>query len=183
MTTYLKQHRPFLLFLGKFFFSYLILTLLYQFYLSTFDQATFEPDGMTYITTVHSSELLGLLGYDTSYSPHPTEPSYRFFFEGKSVARIIEGCNAISVIILYVAFLIAFTGKLKPTLIFLFGGILLIYVLNISRIAALVLGLVYYPEYEYLMHDILFPLFIYGVVFFLWVLWVRNFSTYGKPRP
>ena len=42
----------------------------------------------------------------------------------------------------------------------------MIYVLNLFRIALLTLGLYFYPEHKALMHDILFPIFIYGVVFY-----------------
>jgi hypothetical protein len=30
------------------------------------------------------------------------------------------------------------------------------------------------------LHGVLFPLFIYGVVFILWVIWVSKFSLYAK---
>jgi hypothetical protein len=41
------------------------------------------------------------------------------------------------------------------------------------------MGIFHYPEYTDLMHDILFPLFIYGVVFLLWIIWVNQ---YQKPN-
>jgi exosortase family protein XrtF len=145
--------------------------------LSSFDEATFEPDGFTSIVASNSRDLLLATGYDASITPHPGEPSYRFFLNDKSVARIVEGCNAISVIILFVAFVVAFTGRAKHTFLFIIGGILLIHILNVARISGLVLGLVYYPQYKTLMHDILFPLFIYGIVFGLWVIWVKKFSV------
>jgi hypothetical protein len=33
------------------------------------------------------------------------------------MSRIIEGCNAISIIILFISFVVSFSGKLKPTLL------------------------------------------------------------------
>jgi hypothetical protein len=35
----------------------------------------------------------------------------------KLCRRIIEGCNAISIIILFISFVVSFSGKLKPTLL------------------------------------------------------------------
>jgi len=54
--------------------------------------------------------------------------------------------------------------------------------LNIFRIALLTTGLYKYPEYGTFLHDILFPLVIYGVVFLLWVFWVLKFSAYAKEK-
>jgi exosortase family protein XrtF len=56
----------------------------------------------------------------------------------------------------------------------------LIFILNIFRIALLTIGLYKYPEYGTFLHDILFPLVIYGVVFLLWILWVIRFSLNKK---
>jgi exosortase family protein XrtF len=82
--------------------------------------------------------------------------------------------------ILFVAFIMAFSGKLWSTIAFIFSGLLLIHVLNVLRIVLLIIGLLYYKPLENLMHDIVFPLVIYGVVFILWVIWVNKFSNYAK---
>jgi exosortase family protein XrtF len=58
----------------------------------------------------------------------------------------------------------------------------LIFILNIFRIALLTKGLYKYPEYGTFLHDILFPLVIYGVVFVLWIIWVLKFSAYAKEK-
>lgn len=180
MQNYFSKYKPFLLFLGKFFLTYLVLTFLYQLYLSSFDAATFEPDGFTTIVSSHTKAVLELVGYDVSMQLHGSEPSYRMFIGNESVVRIVEGCNAVSVIILFVSFIVAFSGRFRTMLLFIAGGILLIHVLNILRISALILGLIYYPEYEHVMHDIVFPLFIYGIVFGLWVIWINKYSGYAK---
>ena len=58
----------------------------------------------------------------------------------------------------------------------------MIFILNIFRIALLTAGLYKYPEYGAFLHDILFPLVIYGVVFVLWIVWVIKFSAYSKEK-
>ena len=82
--------------------------------------------------------------------------------------------------ILFVAFVVAFSGKLKTTVLFLIFGIIIIHVLNVIRIAMLCVLLQKYPAQEEILHGVVFPLFIYGVVFGLWVIWVNKFSTYAK---
>jgi exosortase family protein XrtF len=83
------------------------------------------------------------------------------------------------VIILFISFVIAFTGKFKKTVLFIVFGIVLIHVLNIARIALLCVALYNFPQYEHLLHGVIFPLVIYGVVFLLWVIWVNKYSLYA----
>ncbi|MGO3238755.1 MAG: hypothetical protein ACTIKA_10935 [Psychroflexus halocasei] len=44
------------------------------------------------------------------------------------------------------------------------------------RIALLSIAIFEYPQYTDFLHTTLFPAFIYGVVFILWFVWVRNFN-------
>jgi exosortase family protein XrtF len=82
--------------------------------------------------------------------------------------------------ILFVSFLLSFSGKLKVTVLFILSGTLFIYVLNVIRIALLAVLLFRYPEKVHLLHGVIFPLTIYGFVFVLWVFWVNKFSKYAK---
>jgi len=84
------------------------------------------------------------------------------------------------VIILFVSFVIAFSGKTKTTILYVMGGSLLIHILNVVRIALLCILMYYFPKQEHFLHGVFFPLFIYGVVFILWVIWVNKFSFYAK---
>ena len=106
---------------------------------------------------------------------NPSQPAYKVLFHQNYVARIVEGCNAFSVIILFTSFIVAFSSTWKKTIAFIFVGVLLIYGLNIFRIVLLTLGLFYYPKSKELLHDVVFPLVIYGVVFVLWIFWVFKF--------
>ncbi|RZL46307.1 MAG: exosortase family protein XrtF [Pedobacter sp.] len=176
----LQKNRPFFLFLLKFGLSYLILSGMYWFYLSRYDATVFEPDGMTTLVSKQSCWLVNTLGEEASLSPHPREASYKFHLNGKSIARIVEGCNAVSVMILFTAFIIAFSSTFKRTSLYILAGIVLIHILNVIRIALLCMSFYYYPEYKDVMHDIFFPLFIYGVVFLLWIIWVKKFSKHAS---
>jgi exosortase family protein XrtF len=98
------------------------------------------------------------------------------------VARIVEGCNAISVIILFIAFVIAFKGDFKKTVLFVLAGSILIHLLNVVRIALIAIALYHYPQHEHLLHGVIFPLIIYGIVFLLWVIWVNQFSSYATEK-
>ncbi|MCF6130943.1 exosortase family protein XrtF [Flavobacterium wongokense] len=182
MKNILQQYKPFLLFLGKFIASYLILTVIYQTYLNRFDANNAEVDSFTQIVADQSATVLSWFDSKSYTMPHLKEPSVKIIYKGKYISRIIEGCNAISVMILFISFVIAFSGKFRNTIIFIVLGCLLIHVLNIGRIALLCVALYQLPTYEHLFHGVIFPLVIYGIVFLLWVVWVNKYSLYAE-RP
>ena len=75
----------------------------------------------------HVQKMSNLLGYDAYVEQNTDELSMKFMLNGKYVSRIIEGCNSVSIIILFLAFIIAFSGSLKDTIWFGIFGSLLIY--------------------------------------------------------
>jgi exosortase family protein XrtF len=92
------------------------------------------------------------------------------------LARVIEGCNSISVIILFISFILAFAAKFKTTFFYIFLGSVLIYTVNLLRIVLLTIGLYHYPNQKDIFHTVVFPGIIYGMVFLLWIFWVNRFS-------
>lgn len=180
MNKYWITYKPFLLFLGKFVLTYLILTFFYQLYLSNFDLKANQVDDFTKLVSQEVEQTLLFFEKDVRIELHPQQPCYKFFYSGKYISRIVEGCNALSVIILFISFIIAFTGKIKHTILFVILGSLIIHILNITRIALLLVAFYNFPAANTLLHDILFPLVIYGTVFILWIIWVNNFSFYAK---
>ncbi len=149
--------------------------MLYRGYLSKTDNGI---DGITSNVAVLTEKSAHLIGVNISIGKEYMY--YNISYQDKIVARIIEGCNAISVIILFIAFVIAFSGKLKTTLLFILSGSLLIYILNVIRIVILSVLMYHFPEQEHILHGVVFPLIIYGAVFILWVIWVNKFSKYAS---
>ncbi|WP_223845602.1 exosortase family protein XrtF [Flavobacterium selenitireducens] len=175
----LKQYTPFFIFLVKFFAVYAGLTLVYQIYLNSFEVSRFETDDFTRSVAVQTKWFTDRLGYLTEIKPHVSQPSVMFILEGKYVSRVVEGCNALSVIILFSAFVVAFKGSWKKTILFILAGAFVIHILNIMRIGLLSIALLHYPEHEHILHGVIFPAVIYGVVFLLWIVWVNKFSSHG----
>ncbi|PZX93779.1 exosortase family protein XrtF [Flavobacterium aquariorum] len=178
MKKYFVQYKPFLFFLASFFGTYVLLTLLYQFFLNGFENE--KVDEITRMVAKNTEEVISWMNQSSYIVESDITPVFTIFFQNRSVAKIVEGCNGISVIILFVSFIVAFSGSLKNTLLFIFGGSLIIYILNVLRIAALSVLLYYFPNQSHLLHGVLFPLMIYGLVFILWVIWVNKFSKYAK---
>ncbi len=172
----LLQHKLFFKFLIKFLLFYAVFAFIYKQYLNQYNPLLNEVDSISTIVAHNTNNLLHFFNQESNLIDHEFEPSIKIFFKGKYVSRIIEGCNAVSVIILFAAFIFAFSSNFKRTFFYIIFGTVLIYVLNIVRIALLTYSLYYYPQYEVLLHGTVFPLFIYGVVFLLWVGWVLKFS-------
>jgi exosortase family protein XrtF len=159
---------------------YVLLSVVYKLYLQYSDGSKFYPDYVTHLVALQSEDLLNAFGYNTKVLPHPDEPSMKLILNGEFIGRIIEGCNSISVIILFLSFIVAFSGKLKTTFFYIISGSVLIYVVNLLRIVALAVGLHLYPKYGEVLHTVIFPGIIYGMVFLLWIFWVNRFSKLKK---
>lgn len=174
----MKNNKTVILFLIKFFGTYALLFLLYSFYLSkNQNEVTFYScDSVTEVVAIQSNFLINCFGYNSEIIQSNNELSYQVIIDKKPIARVIEGCNSVSIIILFIAFIVAFSGKFKQTLLFIVVGSLLIYAINVFRIAVITVALYKFPEYEYVLHDIVFPALIYGLTFMLWIVWVTKFS-------
>ena len=178
MKKYLIQYKPFLLFIAAFFITYMLLTVIYKLYLDRLDKN--EIDGITNIVGYNVNQLMQLFNSDVKIFKSISNSFLEVWYNKKYTIRIVEGCNAVSVIILFISFVVAFSRKFKTTLFFLLFGIFCIHLLNVARIALLTILLFHFPEKEHLLHGVLFPLVIYGFVFILWIIWVNKFSKYAK---
>lgn len=174
-----KQYKPVLHFLGVFIGSYLVLVLLYGVYLRISSKNQ-SPDFITQKVAKQSEALLLSMDYNAQVIPSNEHPSMQLWVENEWVGKIVEGCNALSIIILFIAFVLAFSQGFKKTLLFIFAGSVLIYAFNIVRIVILAVTLYKYPEHQEFLHTVVFPGLIYGLVFLLWVAWVKATSTKKK---
>ncbi len=174
----MQSNKTVIIFLIKFFGTYALLFLIYSFYLSATQTSSelYSCAPITKTVANQSKMLLNAFGYTSEIEQSENELSIRLIINNKDIARVIEGCNSISIIILFIAFIVSFSGKFKTTFLYIIFGSLLIYFINIFRISVIAIALYEYPQYEYIFHDIIFPAIIYGVTFLLWVIWVFKFS-------
>lgn len=180
MKSLLKKYKSVIKFILTFLLAYLVLSVAYKFYLDLSLGSKYYPDYLTQLVAKQSKELINVIGYNTEIINHPNEASIKLIINGKYVARVVEGCNSISVIILFVSFMLAFAGRTKPTALYILAGSVLIYATNLIRIVILSVGLYHYPWRREILHTVIFPLIIYGLVFILWMIWVNRFSKLKK---
>ena len=148
----IKRYKSALGFIINFFIVYAVLTFVYSIYLSNFDG---EPDGITQLVAQQTESIINTFGYAAEVVQHEAEPTMKLLVNDTYVGRIVEGCNSVSVLILFITFVIAFTGNLKNTLLFIGVGSILVYLANLLRIVILGIGLYRFPEYENILHHII----------------------------
>ncbi len=180
MKALIIKYKSVIKFILTFLLVYISLSVAYKLYLDYSKDSKYYPDYVTNLVARQSADLLNVMGYKAYVVPHPNERSMKLVINTKYLARIIEGCNSISVIILFVSFIVAFSGKPKTTFMYILSGSVLIYVVNLLRIVILSVGLFHYPWRSELLHTVVFPGIIYGMVFLLWVVWVNRFSSMIK---
>ncbi|MFD1293371.1 exosortase family protein XrtF [Lutibacter holmesii] len=178
----MKSNKFIVFFLIKFFGTYALLSFLYGLYLNNTQHTSnfFTCAPITETVANQTVAVLNTFGYEASVAQHPNELSLNLTLNNVIIARVIEGCNAISIIILFISFIVSFSTTFWPTFLYIVIGSFIIYAINVLRIAIICIALYKYPNYQYVLHDLLFPSIIYGITFLLWFVWIQKFSKLKK---
>lgn len=175
----LHDFKPVLKILLRFILIYVALVLLYQFYLNGYENTGLDPISRWIAERV--TDVQNFFGYKSYLEDLPKLDSTLFVVFDEGRTRMVEGCNAISVIILFLAFVFAFFKGVKT---FVFAGLstVFLFILNIFRIAGLNITYVEHPDYSKIVHDYFFPAIIYGSVVLLWLIWIKFFALKNPNR-
>lgn len=169
----LKDFKPVLTILLRFLGIYIVLVLLYQWYLNQYAGLGLDPISRKIAGQI--GFVQNACGYPTQLVPAPNNDAIWFRITEVWTSLMVEGCNAISVMILFLAFIFAFY-KGYQTFIFAFVGLILLHIMNILRIVLINIVILKMPEnYTKIAHDYLFPAIIYGSVVLLWIVWIKFF--------
>ncbi|MDQ0591956.1 exosortase family protein XrtF [Chryseobacterium ginsenosidimutans] len=169
----LKDFKPVLNILLRFIIIYLVLLFAYQFYLNRFENGGLDPFSRMIAEQVRNVQ--NSIGFPTQLYNDVKSEQVWFYVKTEYVTRMVEGCNAISVMILFVAFVFAFY-KGKKTIVFVLIGLILLYLMNVLRIIGLNIVMTDYKQYGKISHDYIFPAVIYGTVVLLWLIWIKFFA-------
>ncbi len=173
----IKEFKPTIFFLVKFIGIYVVANLLYGVFVTAY---TPQPDPVTRIVSEHTSGVLHVLGWQTETRDDIRKPTTQLICDGKSVLAIYEGCNGINVMIIFVAFLMAFGPVNRTLLWFIPVGLIILHAMNLLRIGLLFYVSLFMPRFMYFTHKYFFTAILYVVVFVLWVWWVKK---YAKEKP
>lgn len=171
MVDFLKTYRQALFFLAVFLGLYLLLNTLYGFYIEAYYPMA---DPLTILVSQQVGTLLSWFYEDISLQVLPGLAYGTLQYKGIEVINVFEGCNGVNVMIVYLAFLFAFSGRLKSTLFFLFTGLALLYLVNLVRVFLLFQISLHFPQQLYFFHKYFFTGILYLFVFTLWFAWVKR---------
>ena len=171
----IKEFKPAILFLIKFLGMYFILSIFYGIYVESFGT---NPDTITIWVSQQTSGILRWFNLDTSIYPMENVPKVALLLGERTVLNLYEGCNGLNVLVIFFSFLFAFSGFVKPMFWFLPMGLLVIHLANLARITWLFFVAEYFPDYMYFTHKYLFTAAIYVVVFVIWVIWVKKYTSF-----
>lgn len=171
MKEVIKQYAPALRFLGVFVGLYLLLNTFYGLWIQFYYPLV---DPITIWLAEQTAFILRGFGQEFTALPESASANVALWLKDELIVLVYEGCNGINVVIVYLAFLIAYKGKTLRLLKFSFGGVGLIHLLNLARVGLLAEVALFYPDYLYFFHKFFFTGFIYAVVFALWFLWVKR---------
>ncbi|MEG0188205.1 MAG: exosortase family protein XrtF, partial [Algoriella sp.] len=132
----MKEFKPLLLFLARFLGTYIILSLLYKLYLDQYLPHNI-PDPFTKFTSDVSAIGLNTCGFFSFSNIADQQPWMRLVVDGQVASIVNEGCNAISILIIFVAFIVAFYTNFKQTFLFIIAGLGALFIMNIARIMLL----------------------------------------------
>jgi exosortase family protein XrtF len=169
----LKEFKPTVIFLVKFVGIYVIANVLYGVYVTAYEPG---PDPITSITSRQTAIALGVCGWPSTAVDDETKATTQLIHEGRSVLAVYEGCNGVNIMIIFVAFLVAFGPIEKSLWLFALAGILIIHLMNLVRITLLFWVVLYLPDFVYFTHKYFFTAILFVIVFVLWIVWVRRFS-------
>lgn len=157
--------------MGKFALIFFLFQLVYDYILSPYTQI---DAALINLIIYQTESLLQFLGYPL------LEQSGEFAFHtgiANTSGVIIGGpCDGLSLFILYATFILSFKGKWWVKSIWTIAGILLIHFLNILRVTALALIVLYAPDQLDFHHSYTFTLIIYVIIFALWMLRVKSYT-------
>lgn len=96
---------------------------------------------------------------------------------GQPSVLVGDPCNGLLLYVLFVGFIVAFPGSIRHKLWFVPLGILVIYAINVGRVALLALNHVYWHPTVEFDHHYTFTFVVYGAIGALWIAWAWRVAS------
>jgi exosortase family protein XrtF len=168
-----ENFKPALLFLAKFLGVYFLGNIVYGLYI---ESCANRPDVFTNGAANQTANILHLVDAGIYSQLNENGPTV-FVRDSEHIwLNIYEGCNGLNVMIVFVAFLVAFGGPLKKLVWFVPMGLLILHIANLGRLALLYFVTLHYEQYFYFVHKYFFTAILYLIVFILWIIWVARLN-------
>jgi len=152
------------------FILYLSWYLLYEFFIKPH---TLIDEKLISLIIANAAFVLKVFGL-TVYQRLEDKDMQLIGIDGAHPIWIGSPCNALTLFVFFALFVIAFPGSVKKKLWFIPLGIVIIHFTNVLRIIGLAIINYVAPQYVEFNHTYTFTLFVYGIIFLLWMWWVKS---------
>ncbi|MCQ2310681.1 MAG: exosortase/archaeosortase family protein [Paludibacteraceae bacterium] len=95
------------------------------------------------------------------------------FFDSGNGSHIVWSCTPIKQSFIWLCLILAARGPWVHKIWYIPAGWVVIYGINIVRIAAISLIIEHHPELFEVMHTYVFKYVFYGLMFLMWLLWIE----------
>lgn len=168
-------NQPIVRFLIYFAGLYILWFLLYDLWL----HPQGSVDNWVVSNTIYVSEkILTAFGYVVF-----TDGGRGLAIEGTSGLYVGDACNAITLMALFMGFIIAYPGTLKRKIVYGLIGMTCIWLLNVLRIIFLAILETYSRAWTEFNHTYTFTFIMYGFIFLLWYGWAEKYSGFKLGQP
>ncbi|MBF9236365.1 archaeosortase/exosortase family protein [Hymenobacter sp. BT683] len=120
------------------------------------------------------ASFLRLLGFDSTVN---AQQSNLILLNNQPAVSVGAPCNGLVLYALFAGFVAAFPGPWQRKLWYIPAGIIVIWFLNVLRVAALAINQHYYQRSADFNHHYTFTFIVYGFIFALWMLWARRLAV------
>ena len=102
------------------------------------------------------------------------EEASKIYHNGKEIIYVIDRCNGLELIVLYIGFIVCMPSKFWRKLLFIIAGAILLDITNILRCSVLIYLQEYHRTYFEIAHYYLFKASMYTITFLMWIIFARK---------
>ncbi len=113
-----------------------------------------------------TARVLRMVGYQISLSA-----DHVVRHDNNVAVRVVWACTGLKQAYIFVCIIAFYRGTLKNKLWFIPLGLVVVYLFNIFRIAAITALIKNHPEWFYLLHEHVFKYLFYVIIFGMWIFW------------
>lgn len=89
---------------------------------------------------------------------------------------VADSCNALTLMVLFLGFILAYPGDWRLKLIYIPVGCAVIFLINIVRVQVLIYNYMHFKAWFEFNHKYTFTIAVYLAVFYFWMLWANKYS-------
>ncbi|MFC4230436.1 hypothetical protein ACFOW1_00935 [Parasediminibacterium paludis] len=132
---------------------------------------------ITNFTTVTIVKVLEQFYTTGSFTYQALSHDARVLYNGQSVFRISDACNALSVFVDFAIFIIVYPNSVGRKINFIVLGAISIFLMNVLRCVLLATLYISHSTSVNVMHHYVFSTIVYAFVLFLWIIFTRKKSV------